>query len=303
MEQTYIVHFGVDEVLNKYLVGKRFPFHLSYDTLPKIRDKETIEIITIKSQSIINKEILRYFPGLKLIITRTIGTDHIDLKTCQDRKVEVRNIDYGVTSIAEHSMALLLAGSRNVIKANNDVHKGKFSYEDFLGVGLKGKTLGVIGTGKIGLAFIRLAKAFDLKIIAFDVVKNEKAARELSFKYIPLENLLTRSDFISIHVSLLPETKHMIGEKEIKHMKNEIILVNTSRGAVIDTKALVKYIKKFKAVCLDVLEDELNFSKSHPLLKYDNVIITPHIAFYTDLSVIEIARQTNMRIDNYLKGN
>ena len=304
MNKPYIAHFGVDYSIKKYLNGSIFPFHLSPKTFSKISNSKNIEAFSIKSQSIIDKKILKNFPKLKMIVTRTIGKDHIDLKACKLKKIKVCNVpNYGSSNIAEHAIALLLAGCRNVVQADKHVHKGKFSYNDFLGVGMKGKTVGVIGTGKIGLAFIKLAKAFDVNIIAFDVFKNEKAASESGFKYVALENLLTNSDFISIHVPLLPETKHMIGEKELKKMRNGIILVNTSRGAIIDTLALIKHIKKFKAVCLDVLEDELNFSKNHPLLKYDNVIITPHIAFYTDLSVIEIARQTNIHIDNYFKGN
>ena len=193
-----------------------------------------------------------------------------------------------------------MAGARNIVQANQEVHQGRFNYENFLGTSFKGKTLGIIGTGKIGLELIRLVKNFGLRVICYDVIKNEKANKELGFTYVALEYLLKNSDFISIHVPLFPSTVHLIGEREIKLMKNNIVLVNTSRGEIIDTKSLVKNIKKFKAVCLDVVEGEKSFSKKHILLKHENIIITPHIGFYTDDSIKEIARQTENYIEEFI---
>ena len=204
-----------------------------------------------------------------------------------------------------HCQKVLLAMEKvqNELKENELQIGMAIHYGDFLGVSLKAKTLGVVGTGKIGLAFMRLVKPFDLTILAYDVFKNEKAVQEIGFKYVALEELLQNSDFISLHVPFLPETKHMIGDKEIKQMKDKVILVNTARGAVIDTKALLKNISKFKAVALDVLEEEQKFNKNHPLLKYDNVIITPHIAFFTDDSVRRIAKETETIIQKFKEGN
>ncbi len=127
--------------------------------------------------------------------------------------------------------------------------------------------------------------SFELKIIAYDIFPNKKAENNLGYKYISLNKLLKTSDFISLHLPLLKETRRMIGEREIKLMKEGAILINTARGEIIDTEALIKYIKKFRAVCLDVIKEEQNFSKDNPLLKYDNVIITPHIGFYTDEAI------------------
>lgn len=299
-----IVHFDVDSEIKKYLKGNLYLFSMTFRNLRKISNKKKIQIISLKSQSSIDKKILEYFPNLKLIITRTVGVDHIDLKACKKIGIAVKNIlDYGASNIAEHALALLMAGARNIIFANKEVHGGKFDYKDFLGISFKEKTLGVIGTGRIGLELIKLMKNFGMKIVCYDVIKNEKARKELNFSYISLKNLLKTSDFISIHVPLLNSTFHLIGEKEIRLMKKEVILVNTSRGEIIDTKALIKNIRKFKAIGLDVLEGERNFNKSNPLLKYDNVIITPHIGFYTDESIKIIAAKTNEYIKNYLGTN
>lgn len=295
-----IAHFDVDSEIKKYLTGKLFTFSLNTDNLKKVSNNEKIKIITIKSQSKINKKIINYFPNLELIITRTVGVDHIDLVSCEKRKIIVKNIlDYGASNIAEHALALLMAGARNIIKANDEVHKGKFDYKNFIGVSFKNKTLGIIGTGKIGLELIKLVQGFNLKVIGYDVFKNDKASKELGFSYKSLNHLLKNSDFISVHVPLFPSTTHLIGDREINLMKNNIVLVNTSRGEIINTKSLIKKIKKFKAICLDVIEGENSFNKKYSLLKYKNVVITPHIGFFTDESVKNIAQITEKYIKNY----
>lgn len=297
-----IVHFDVDQEIEKYFKDKKYDFSLSKITISKIKDKDRIKVISIKSQSSIDGLILKYFPNLKLIITRTVGMNHIDLDICRKNNIKVVNIpDYGASNIAEHALALLLAGCRQIVQADKQVHQGKFCYKNFLGTALKEKTLGVIGTGRIGLELIKLIQSFDLKVICYDVVKNEQAKKKLGFSYVSLEFLLKNSDFISIHVPLLNSTLHLIGEREINLMEKGVILVNTSRGEIIDTKALIKHIKKFKAVCLDVVEGEKNFDKNNPLLKYKNIIITPHIGFYTYDSIKTIADKTEEIINDYLQ--
>lgn len=300
----YIVHFDVDENIKPYLKGKQYSFSLIKNNLQKIRNKEKIKAVTIKSQSLINENILKALPTLQLIITRTVGVDHINLKTCKEHKIIIQHIiDYGSQNIAEHALGLLLAGARNIIQANEQVHNGIFSYQNFLGVSLKNKTIGVIGTGKIGLALIKLIKSFDMKILAYDICQNQKEAKNLEFLYVSLDELLKKSDFISLHIPLIPQTHYLISEKEIRKMKNGVILVNTSRGAIVDTKALIKYIAKFKAVCFDVLENETKLTKNNPLLQYQNIIITPHIAFYTDDSIKKIAKETEICLNKFLSNN
>jgi len=299
-----ILHFDVDKNLGQYLKGNTSSLSLTKKNLPQIKNKNEIEVISIKSQSSVDDFVLKQLPKLKLIVTRTVGLDHIDLVACKKRGVVVRNIvDYGAYNIAEHALALLLTGARNVVSSFTEVKKGIFSYKNHLGVCLKGKILGVVGTGKIGLELIKRIKAFEVNVIVYDVILNKQAAKDLGFEYVSLTQLLKTADFISLHVPLFPQTHHLIGEKEIKLMKNGVILVNTSRGEIIDTKALIKNIKKFKAVVLDVVEGEAKFSKKHPLLKYNNVIITPHIAFYSDDSVKKIAEETEKIIKNFKNSN
>ncbi len=301
-KKLFVIHFDIDENLKKYFKGNFFSYSVTSLTINRVKDKERVETISIKSQSKIDKTVLNNLPKLKCILTRTVGTDHIDLNQCKKRDIAVYHIpDYGSYNIADHAFGLLLAGARQIIKANSFVHQGKFYYQPFLGTALKGKVLGVVGTGKIGLEMIKRAKSFGLKIIAYDVFKNDQASKELEFTYQPLNNLLKKSDIISFHVPLLDSTYHLISKKEINLMKQGAILINTARGEIINTKSLIENIKKFKAVCLDVLEDEESFSRKNPLLKFDNVIITPHIGFYTDDSIKKIVRETEMNIKRFLK--
>lgn len=163
--------------------------------------------------------------------------------------------------------------------------------------------MGVLGTGKIGLEFIKRIRAFSDTIIAYDIFQNGKAAKDLNFAYVPFEEFIAKTDIMSIHAPLTPETTHIINRGVLKKMKKGSIIINTSRGGTIDTKDLVKQIKKFKFVGLDVLEDEDSFSSYHPLLKYRNVILTPHTAFFTDDSVKNITKETSTCIKNHLTGN
>ena len=299
-----IVHFDIDKNIGEFLTGDKRNFSITPQTLPRIKDRNKISLITIKSQSQINKQVLSSFPKLKLIVTRTVGVDHIDLRTCKTRNVAVYNVpNYGSQHVAQHAIALLLAGARNIVRANQETHQGKFSFKNFLGISLSGKTLGVIGTGKIGLEVIKIARSLGMKIIAYDIYLNQKAASQLGFTYVKLPKLLVESDAITLHIPATKETKHLINKKAITLMKNGLILVNTARGDLIDEKAISANINKFHTIRLDVLENEAKFSSKHLLLKYKNVIITPHCAFYTDESLKVIAKETEGNIKRFQKGD
>ena len=299
-----ILHVDVDKNLIPLLsAGRTRSFTLRPGTVQRISKKQSVSCITCKSQSILTAEVLASFPSLKLIVARTVGTDNIDLKYCKAHGIAVYHIpNYGSQVVAEHALALTLAGARHIVQANREVHTGKFSYEPFFGMAIGGKTVGVVGTGKIGRAFIKLISAFGVKILAYDVFKNQKVAGDLGFQYLSLPKLLKSADIVSIHVPLLAKTKHLIGAKEFEIMKEGSILVNTSRGAIIDTNALLSRISKFWAVCMDVVEDEDKFTKYNPLVGYKNVIITPHVGFYTDQSIKRIVQETERCIMNYIKG-
>lgn len=299
-----IVHFDVDAYLDELLRGKKEAVEVSPKTLVWIAHKEKISGISIKTQSVINKQVLEVFPRLKVIITRTVGVDHIDLAECKRCGIAVYNIpNYGAAHVAQHAVALMLTVARNIIGANTDTHKGNFSYKKFLGISMAGKILGVIGTGKIGLEVIKIAKSLGMKIVAFDIYKNEKAADDLGFSYVSLEGLLRSADVVTLHIPSTSETRHILNKKTLAYIKKGAILVNTGRGDLIDTKALEKEVNKFHGVALDVIEGEAKFSKKHPLLKYKNVIITPHCAFYTDESLKIIASETLKNIKRFEKGD
>ena len=292
------IHFDVDEHLAQYLSGDTR--ETSLQQLNNAEDYSQVEVISIKTSSKADASSLAQFTSLKLLVTRTVGTDHIDMDYCKERGIEVKNIlDYGSFNIAEHAFALLLAGTRNIISTQKEIHSGTFTFQGHLGLALEGKTLGVVGTGRIGLEVICRANAFGMKVIAYDVYKNEKAREELGYHYVELEELAKESDIITLHAPLLDTTHHMINAAIIQKMKNGVVLINTARGELIDTSALIQSIQKFRGVGLDVLEGEKIFSKDHPLLKFNNVVITPHIAFYSDASVKKIASETMRLIDEY----
>lgn len=299
-----IVHFDVDEQLEKYLDGSTVNYPFIPNNISRIKNSEQLEVITIKTKSVAEESALCKLSNLQLLITRTVGTDHIDLEYCEQNGIAVYNIpDYGSYNIAEHALTLILAGTRNLLQAYQQTQQGKFSYKDFLGTSLHGKTIGIIGTGKIGLELIKLLQPFQTKLLAFDVIKNQEASKKYGYKYLELDKLLSNSDIISLHIPLNQHTEHMLGERRLSMIKDDTILVNTSRGGVIDTQALIKHIDKFKAVCLDVLEEERKFNKDHLLLKYNNVIITPHIGFYTDNALKNIARETMRNIERFKQND
>src|SRR3989344_6122846 len=292
------IHFDVDEHLAHYLSGDTRD--ISLQQLNTAEDYSSVKTISIKTASRADMTSLAQFTNLKLLVTRTVGTDHIDMDYCKERNIEVKNIlDYGSFNIAEHVFALLLSGTRNILSTQKEIKKGTFSFKGHLGLALEGKVLGVVGTGRIGLEVIRRANAFGMKVIAYDVYKNEEAREKLGYQYVELEELAHHSDVITLHAPLLDSTHHMINASIIGKMKNGVVLINTARGELIDTNALIASIDKFRWVGLDVLEGEKEFSSRHPLLAYEHVVITPHIAFYSDASVKKIARETERMIDEY----
>lgn len=283
------------EIENKDYDGLNFKKALNNKDLKKIKD---IEILSTRSKSKINKEVIDALPNLKYILTRTVGIEHIDIEYAKKRGILVSNIpDYCSNSVAEHVFALLLCGVRKIIECNKRVKRGKFSYrglED--SIILKGKTFGVIGTGKIGEEVIKIAKGFGMKVIAYDIIKKE------GIEYVDLDELFRKADIISLHLPLTDSTKHIINKESIKKMKEGVILINNSRGELINTKDLIENKDKFYFIGLDVLENEKEFSKEHELNKLNNVLITPHSAFCARETIENIYEQTIELIDDFIKG-
>lgn len=251
------------------------------------------EVLLMRDQfGKITQQVLDGCPRLRLIVNRATGYDHIDLEACRARGVVVCNVpDYGAHMIAEHAFGLMLAVARNVCRGNERYRQSRtFDDTGLGGVELYDKVLGVVGTGRIGRHTIRIGKGFGMQIAAFDVVQNEELALEAGFRYRPLREVLAASDFISLHVPLIPGTKHLIDAQALASVKPGAILVNTSRGGIVDTCALREALAagRLRGAGLDVLEDERTVYHDFGGL---NVVITPHIGWYT----IE-ARDRIMRI-------
>lgn len=263
------------------------------------------EIISCFIYSQFTKEMIASLPKLKLIVTRSVGFDHIDLTACKERSITVCNVpDYGSHVIAEHVFALLLSSIRHVREGDERVEGGTFDYLGLRGMTLRGKTIGIVGTGKIGRKVAQIAHGFSMKILATDHCRSEELIDYLGVTYVPLEELLRQSDIITLHLPALKETEHMLDTKAFSAMKDNVILVNTARGALIDSHALVSALKSKKVAyaLLDVLEHEKNFAENKELIGFPNVVTTPHIAFYTDESMKNMYEDAFLSIEQWKEG-
>jgi D-lactate dehydrogenase len=287
-----------------------------------------VDIISVFGDSRINSNLLEKLKNLKFICTRTTGYDHIDLEECRKRGIVVSNVPaYGTETVAEHTFALILAVSRRLIESFERTRRGEFSSKGLTGFELKGKTLGIIGAGKIGRRVAEIAKAFGMKVIAYDILQNLEEAKRIGYEYVNFDKLLKEADIITIHANLTKENYHMINEATLEKMKEGVIIINTARGAIIDTKALIKYLKngKIKYAALDVLENEPEIKEEIQLFekelsngemkkilanhilfdmedRLEKVLITPHNAFNSVEALEEIKKVTVENILAFMRG-
>ena len=243
-----------------------------------------------------------YTYGVRLIALRSAGYNNVDVRAAFGKVHVVHVPAYSPYSVAEHAMALLLTSVRRIHKAYNRTREFNFSLSGLTGFDLHGKTVGVIGTGKIGRTFIDICRGFGMNVIAYD----RFPAKDSGIEYVSLDALFERSDIISLHCPLTDETRHMIGADAIGRMKKGVVIVNTSRGGLIDAEALLEGIKarKVGAACLDVYEEEadvffedrsghiLNDDLLSRLISMPNVIVTSHQAFLTEEALNNIAETT-----------
>ncbi|UCB59292.1 MAG: D-glycerate dehydrogenase [Thermoplasmatales archaeon] len=254
----------------------------------------------------IDEEVIVSEPRLKMIACYAVGYDNIDVKAATKQGVPVSNTP-GVLTDATSDMAwaLLFSTARRIVEADKFTRAGKFNGWDPMlmhGVDVTGKTLGVVGTGRIGAAFALKSKGFDMKVLYVNLDKNVDLEKKIYAKKVTFEVLLKESDFISLHVPLIPSTYHLIGEKEFKMMKKTAVLINSSRGPVIDEKALAKALKKkwIFGAGLDVYEHEPKITKE--LLYLDNVVLQPHSASATIKSRTQMATLAAENMIEGLKG-
>jgi len=299
-------------------------------------DKDT-EILTVFAGSQVTKETIEKLPKLKMIATMSTGYNHIDIETAKKKKIPVCNVPvYGQNTVAEHAFALILGLSRKIFPSVKRVKEGSFEYLGLRGVDLNKKTLGVIGTGNIGLHLIKMAKGFGMNIVCFDAFPNKSLEKKLGFKYVSLDKLLSSSDFITLHVPLFPSTFHLINKKNIKKVKKGAYLINTARGELVESEAILWALENgiLAGAGLDVLEEEANIKDegiilhekgagknmkkektknltakqikimlmNEILIDHPNTIITPHNAFNSTEALQRIIDTTVDNIKSFAKG-
>ncbi len=246
------------------------------------------EIVSCFIYSAFSKNVLASLPKLKLLCTRSVGFNHIDLDACNKQGITVCHVpDYGSHVIAEHVFALLLGTLRHIGEADARTEQGEFDYHGLRGISLRGKTIGIIGTGKIGRHVAEIAHGFGMSMLAVDKCRTVELERQYGVQYGDLNTVLAGSDIISLHLPSTAETQHMINADVLSRMKSGVILINTARGELIDSSALLGALQSghVRYALLDVLEHEKNFSENKALIGHPNVVTTPHIAFYAEESM------------------
>ncbi|EHR79484.1 2-hydroxyacid dehydrogenase [Thermococcus litoralis DSM 5473] len=263
-----------------------------------------VSAIIVRSKPKVTKEIIDAASSLKVIARAGVGLDNIDVEYAKSKGIEIVNAPAASSrSVAELAIALIFNVARKVAFADRKMREGIWAKKQCMGFELEGKTLGVVGFGRIGYQVAKIANAIGMKLLLYDPYPNEERAKEVGGRFVELEELLRNSDVVTIHVPLLESTYHLINEEKLKLMKPTAILINTSRGPIVDTNALVKALQEgwIAGAGLDVFEEE-PLPKDHPLTKLDNVVLTPHIGASTveaqERAGIEVAE----KVVKILKG-
>ena len=294
---------------------------LKHKHLEKLRDAECLSCFIYSK---VTAEVLSALPVLKMITTRSTGYDHIDVAACRKHKIAVCNVPYyGENTVAEHTFALILMLSRKVHKAHAQVQQGQINLETLTGFDLQGKTIGVIGAGRIGLHIIRIARGFGMEVLAYDIHRDAFLADLMGFKYVSLDWLLADSDIVTLHCPLTPSTRHLMNRQRLWQMKQGALLINTARGPLVDTEVLAEALAagQLSGAGLDVIEGEeltkedqqllsrgghfedmLMAVRNRKLLARDDVIFTPHNAFNSCEAILRILDTTLANLEAYREG-
>jgi D-lactate dehydrogenase len=294
---------------------KYFKGHLNINNvaLTKGMDVACIFVNAVADAPVIDELVAN---GVKLIALRCAGYNNVDLNATRDRIKVVRVPAYSPYAVAEHTLALMLTLNRKTHRAYNRTREGNFALSGLMGFDMYGKTAGIIGTGKIAKILIKTLRSMGLEILAYDLFPdNDFAARE-GIKYVSLDELYANSDIISLHCPLTKETEYIINDEAIAKMKNGVMMINTGRGKLIDTQALIKGLKskKIGSAGLDVYEEESEYffeDRSNRvmdddvlarLLSFNNVVVTSHQAFFTQEALENIAETTLKNIQDFIEG-
>lgn len=313
------------------IIKKSFPdqeLYLSRENITSLNlpEKKDFDVLSVFVNSRIDRRVLDSFPNLKYLTTRSTGYDHIDRAACQQRGIAVSFVPgYGDNTVAEFTFGLLLSLTRKIYQGIDQIKEtGSFALAGLRGADLAGKTIGVIGTGRIGKKVVKIAKGFEMNVVAFDPYPDRKFAQEIGLEYLPLEKLLDQADVLTFHCLYTPKTHHLINQNNIRLMKKGAYLVNTARGAIVETEALVEALDKgiLAGAALDVLEEEgeikeelLHITRGHPkeeelraillnhaLMRMPNVLITPHNAFNSQEALVRILTITLESIASFQSG-
>ncbi len=263
------------------------------------------EIISTFITMQFNRAVIEQLPRLRLLCSRSVGYDHIAMDVCREKGITVCNVpDYGSHVIAEHVFALVLSTLRHIPEGGARMQSGVFDYRGLRGMALSGKTIGILGTGKIGRKVAEIAHGFGMHIVATDQCRTVELETALGVEYVSFEELLKQSDIVTLHVPATKETEHLLGEKAFAQMKDGVVLVNTARGSLIDSKALLNALNSGKIgfALLDVLEHEQNFDENKALIMHPKVVTTPHIAFYADDSMRSMYLDSLRSIEQWIAG-
>ncbi len=321
-----IAFFEVTRPQEVYLSSQLKGYNLRFYPDP-LRESELdslsdIEVLSVFISSSIGEKELERLPRLRYITTRSTGTDHVDVERCKKRGIAVSNVPhYGENTVAEHTFALILSLSRNIHRAFLRTEKGDFTIAGLEGFDLRGKILGVVGTGRIGVHVIKIAQGFGMLVAAFDAHPNHILSEVMGFSYTSFPELLSISDIVSLHLPLTPQTVHIIDRDALSKMKKEALLINTARGGLVDTVALVEALEngKIAGAGLDVIEGEEILREEDVLLRdedppdtwppqaralieREDVMLSPHIGFYSREAVKRILSETAKNIKAFVDG-
>jgi len=305
-DDSVLICDKVDQVLNKILSENGLQVTYEPEITPEqIQEKiDKFNIVIVRSRTKITKEIIEKAKNCKIIARVGVGLDNIDLDAAKAKNIRVINaVEGAMTAVAEQVLGLMLSLARNIARADREIRNGNWLKKELMGTELKGKYLGIVGLGNIGKRLGRLAKGLNMNIIGFDVIPiDEEFTKEVGLMKTDLDTLLQSSDYVSLHVPLLDSTYHMIDAKKLAIMKPTAKIINTSRGGVIDEKALYDAIKNgnLGGAALDVFEKEP--ATDSPLATLPNVILTPHIGAQTKEAQSLAANVIAEKIIQILRG-
>ncbi len=329
MNNPILTCYELDQNETQYLTQNlSIPIHFSTPetiTLSSIREHPKTTHLVVFVNSPVTSEIISELPDLKAIFTMSTGFDHIDLTICKERGISVHNVpSYGNITVAEHTFAILLALSRRIPESLERTNGLNFNPEGLTGFDLATKTIGIIGMGKIGSHVAQIARGFQMNILAYDPYPRQGLDAELGFQYTSLEDLLQKSDIITLHTAYRPETHHLINQTNIKLCKKGSYLINTARGPLVETQAILEGLDSgiLAGAGLDVLEEECALREEkevlsktyqatcdlttvlqgHILIKDPRVIVTPHNGFNSHEAIQRINQTTVENINTHLQG-